>query len=130
MWSGGVKRRFQTRPSFWIKSFTSGWVQESPWYQKSNKGSLLRDTQLITWGDIWRTTRTDRLLAVAVGVSAIVTEKLGCDRPGCKKYFTRGPCPPIAVEIKMVPDTPVWAVVRFAISTTSSTTASSSANGV
>jgi hypothetical protein len=57
------------------------------------------DIQSITCGDSWRTTRTGRLLATTVGVSATATEKLGCERPVCKKYFTRGPCPPIAVEI-------------------------------
>jgi FlaA1/EpsC-like NDP-sugar epimerase len=59
-----------------------------------------------------------------------VEDMLGRDRPGCKKYFTRGPYPPpIAAEMKIVPGTPVCAVVRFAISTTSSC-ASSSANRV
>src|SRR5689334_16242091 len=79
----------------------------------------------MTCGAARRTTRTGKLLATTVGISAIATEKLGCDRPGCKKYLTRGPCSPIAVEMKMVPGTPVWAVVRFAISTTSSLASSS-----
>ena len=46
--------------------------------------------------------RTGRLLATTAGASETVTEKLGCERPGYEKYFTRGPCPPIAVEMRMV----------------------------
>jgi hypothetical protein len=34
--------------------------------------------------------RTGRLVGEDIGVSAIATEKLGCDRPGCRKYLTRG----------------------------------------
>jgi hypothetical protein len=71
-----------------------------------------------------------KLLATTVGLSATGPETLGCDRPGCRKYFIRGPFPPIAVEMKMVSDTPVWAVLRFAISTTSSSSANSSAKRV
>ena len=40
------------------------------------------------------------------------TEKLGWVRPGCTKYLTRGPCDPIAVEMKIVPGTPVESVIR------------------
>src|SRR5260370_39459505 len=101
-----VRTSSQTRSSCWMKSLTSGWVRVSPSYQKSNNASLLCDTQFITCGDIWRTTRTGRLLATTVGASEIETEKLGCARPGCKKYFTCGPCPPIAVEIKWCPAHP------------------------
>src|SRR5437588_2521972 len=60
--------------SFWMKSLTSGCVQVSPWYQKSSRASLLRATHAITCGDIWRVTRTGKLLAATVGASAIVTE--------------------------------------------------------
>ena len=54
---------------------------------------MLRDTQSMTCGDSWRTTRTGRRLATTVGVSATVTEKLGCESPGCKKYFHPRPVP-------------------------------------
>jgi hypothetical protein len=57
----------------------------------------------MTCGDAWRTTRSGRLLATTLVFSAIATEKLGCERPDCKKYLTRRPSLPIAVEIKMVP---------------------------
>jgi len=81
----------------------------------SNKASLLRETRQ-TIGHDRRSVRDS-------------DGKARLRAPGSKKYFTRGPCPPIAVEMRMVPGTPVCAVVRFAISTTSSL-ASSSANNV
>src|SRR5271166_5153696 len=103
-----------------MKSLTSGCVQVSPLCQKSSRASLLRNTHSITCGDICRTTRIGRLLARTVGASEIETEKLGCVLPGRKKYLARGTCSPIGVEIKIDPAIPVWAVVRFAISTTMS----------
>src|SRR5579863_3067890 len=69
--------------------------------------------------------RAARLLATTVGASAIDTEKLGCVRPGFKTYLTRGPRASIAVEMKMAPGTPVCALVRLAVSTTSSHASSS-----
>src|SRR6266851_3539081 len=103
-----------------MKSLTSGCVQVSPLFQKSSNASLFRETHSITWGERCRSIRAGRLLATAAGGSATETEKLGCVRPGCTKYLTRGPCDPIAVEIKIVPGTPVCRLVRLAISITSS----------
>src|ERR1700719_2289664 len=103
-----------------MKSLTSGCVQVSPLFQKSSNAPLLRETHSITCGERCRRTRADRLLATTAGGSATDTEKLGCVRPGCTKYFTRGPCDPIAVEMKIVPGTPVCWLVRLAISIASS----------
>jgi hypothetical protein len=41
------------------------------------------------------------------GRVAIRTEKLGWLRPGWTKYLMPGPWPPITVEMKIVPGTPV-----------------------
>ena len=53
---------------------------------------------------------------------------LGSSRP--QKYLTRGPCAPIAVEIKIVPSIPVWAAVRFAISAIMSSDSSSAKSAI
>src|ERR1700732_4127484 len=103
-----------------MKSLTSGCIQVSPLFQKSSNASLLRETHSITWDERRRSTRAGRLFATTAGGSATETEKLGCVRPGCTKYLTRGPCDPIAVEMKIVPGTPVCWLVRLAISITSS----------
>src|SRR5205085_8908420 len=108
------------RCSRWMKLLTSGCAQVSPVFQKSSSASLFRETHSITCGERCRKTRAGRLFATTAGGLATDTEKLGCVRPGRTKYLTRGPCDPIAVEMKIVPGTPVCWLVRLAISTTSS----------
>ncbi len=59
--------RHQIRRKLWINALTSGWVHSSPWCQKSNNISMLRETHSITCGDICRSVRSGRLFATAVG---------------------------------------------------------------
>ena len=111
-----------------MKSLTSGWSRYRHDARNPAAHPCCATPSRSLAGDIWRTTRVGRLLATTVGVSAIDTEKLGWVRPGWTKYLTRGPCAPIAVEIKIVPATPVCALVRLAISTTSSPANSSASD--
>src|SRR5262245_27012908 len=60
----------------------------------------------------------------------MVTEKLGCVRPGRTKYSTLGACPVIIVETHMTPSIPVCDLSRLAISIMPSSFDNSSAKSV
>jgi len=76
-----------------MKSFTSGWVQVSPWYQKSSNASLFRNTQSMTCGDSWRRNADRQAIGDDGGRVGNRDRKARLRAPGLQEIFHPRPVP-------------------------------------